>query len=453
MPTRDTLLHITPIHFPADLLPPRAFLDQASQVRLDSGFATGAWSRWTYFCEAPTLLLRCDPGNHVTGLYDAHGLVREWYNPLDALAWMEQHGRIDPRDGPPFKGGWVGFLGYDLGRLFEVLPARARDDLHLPLFQFTYHPRVWAHDLLSRQGWKLALPDEGRKPIVFTPSFPLTQGEPVSTFLPHAYRAAVKRVVEYIAAGDVFQVNLSQRFTCALREPPHRIYDRLRHQAPAWFGAYLGYGSFALLCNSPELFLRVDPDAGAGRRVVTRPIKGTRPRKPGMDEELRKSLKDQAELNMIVDLERNDLGRVCRVGSVRVTEARAVEAHPTVFHGAATVEGVLRDGVGLVDLLAATFPGGSITGAPKIRAMQIIDELEPVRRGPYCGAIGYLSADGALQLNIAIRTMIVAHGSVHVPVGGGIVADSDPAAEYEETLVKARAMLEALGVDVDGLRG
>ena len=149
---------------------------------------------------------------------------------------------------------------------------------------------------------------------------------------------------------------------------------------------------------------------------------------------------------MIEDLERNDLGRVCEIGSVKVTEPRAIEAHPTIYHGVATIEGTLRRDVGLVELLGATFPGGSITGAPKIRAMEIIEELEPVRRGPYCGAIGYLAADGSMEFNIAIRTMILKDNQVHIPVGGGIVADSDPSAEYEETLVKARAMFEALGI-------
>jgi anthranilate/para-aminobenzoate synthase component I len=171
-----------------------------------------------------------------------------------------------------------------------------------------------------------------------------------------------------------------------------------------------------------------------------------------MDEELSRSEKDRAELTMIVDLQRNDLGRICEIGSVRVTEPRVIEAHPTVYHGVATVEGILRPGVGFVDILRAVFPCGSITGCPKIRAMQVIDELEPVRRGPYCGAIGWIGADGSMEFNVAIRTMVVTDGLVHVPVGGGIVADSDPAAEYEETLVKATAMLAALGVSADDLR-
>ena len=275
-----------------------------------------------------------------------------------------------------------------------------------------------------------------------------------STFTRNQYLAAVGRTIEYIRAGDIFQVNLSQRFTAALSQEPLAIYHRLIDASPANYGGLLDFGDYALICNSPELFLRVmrDPETGH-RRVTTRPIKGTRPRREGMEAELRDSVKDAAELNMIVDLERNDLGRVCRTGSVKVTQPRTIETHPTVLHGVATIEGVLRDDVSFVDLLRATFPGGSITGAPKIRAMEIIDELEPVRRGPYCGAIGYLDSEGTIEFNIAIRTMIATNGRIHIPVGGGIVADSDPAAEYEETLVKARAMFAALGLSLPSGEG
>jgi anthranilate/para-aminobenzoate synthase component I len=233
-----------------------------------------------------------------------------------------------------------------------------------------------------------------------------------------------------------------------LREHPAALYARLRRQSPASYGACLCYDDFAILSNSPELFLLVEPardHAMNKRRVITRPVKGTRPRAAGMEGQLLNSTKDEAELHMIVDLERNDLGRVCEIGSVKVTEPRVIEAHPTVYHGVATVEGLLRDGVTFVDLLRATFPGGSVTGAPKIRAMQIIEELEPVRRGPYCGAIGYLAVDGTIEFNVGIRTMTVKDNGVYVPVGGGVVADSCPTAEYEETLVKARAMFAALG--------
>jgi para-aminobenzoate synthetase component 1 len=334
----------------------------------------------------------------------------QWVDPLEGLSWMATQR----------SHRWAGYLSYDLGRRFESLPSQAADDLQLPLYAF-------------------AMLDGPATP---QPTSPATATLLRSTFTRDAYEKAVARVVDYIAAGDIFQVNLSQRYTAASEITAASLFERLQQQSPADFGAMLDFGDFALVSNSPELFLHVSPMG----RVTTRPIKGTRPRQPGMDDELRSSIKDKAELNMIVDLERNDLGRVCEIGSVRVTQPRTIEAHPTVYHGVATVEGQLRKDVGLVDLLRATFPGGSITGAPKIRAMQIIEELEPFRRGPYCGAIGYLDPDGSMQFNVAIRTMILKQGQVHVPVGGGIVADSSPAAEYEETLVKAEAMFAALGV-------
>jgi para-aminobenzoate synthetase component I len=400
------------------------------QFRLDSADPTqGAWHTRS---GDVTARLKCDPRSRVTTLTENGVVRRNWADPCDALAWLETD--VRSRAGQPGTR-WVGYLSYDLGRLFEALPSTAADDLRLPWFEFA---RVDAGAVEA-----VAADLRGVEPTDSSPD------RPSSTFTRDAYLAAVSRAIEYIRAGDVFQVNLSQRFSAALREPPEQIYARLLASAPARYGGLLDFGDYALICNSPELFLRVTSDPQTGqRRVITRPIKGTRPRRPGMEAELRDSIKDAAELNMIVDLERNDLGRVCHVGSVRVTEPRTIETHPTVLHGVATVEGTLRDDVGFVDLLRATFPGGSITGAPKIRAMQIIEELEPVRRGPYCGAIGYLDADGTIEFNVAIRTMIAKEGSIHIPVGGGIVADSDPAAEYDETLVKARAMFAALGLSL-----
>jgi para-aminobenzoate synthetase component 1 len=375
--------------------------------------------------------LACDGGTLRSTLRAPGGRVlRQWDDPLAALAWMS-----DMRDIPDPRARWIGYLSYDLGRLFERLPSRAQDDLRLPLFSFTMHD-----DVTERSAY------------VLQPAPPTSTAQAQSNFTRPAYHAAVARCIDYIAAGDVFQVNLSQRFSVGMSKTPAQIYARLVEHTPAWYGALLQYPDHALVCNSPETFLRVIPQPDGRRTVITRPIKGTRPRLPGMETALRDSIKDQAELNMIVDLERNDLGRVCEIGSVKVTRPREIETHPTLYHGAATVEGTLRPGVSFVDLLRATFPGGSVTGAPKIRAMEIIDELEPTRRGPYCGAIGYLEPDGAMEFNIAIRTMIIKEGIAHIPVGGGVVADSNPSDEYEETLVKARAMLAALGVDVDELR-
>ncbi len=369
--------------------------------------------------------MRWDAATGVATLRNVGGVMRTWDDPLAALEWMATHN--------PSGGRWVGFMGYDLGRWFERLPARAVDDLRLPLAHFVYVPET---------ARVLHTPP---RHMMDADSIPLRPAR--SNFSRAQYMAAVSRCIGYIAAGDLFQVNLSQRFSSTLLSTPLEVYKRLEERSPGDFAALLDFGDYALVCNSPELFLRVSRDPASGRRtIVTRPIKGTRPLGPGMEGQLRDSAKDQAELHMIVDLERNDFGRVCEVGSVQVLEARRIEAHSTVYHGVAAVGGILRKDVTFVDLLRAVFPGGSITGAPKIRAMEVIDELEPVRRGPYCGAIGYVAADGSMEFNVAIRTIIAAHGQAYVPVGGGVVADSDPAAEYAETLVKAEALFAALGI-------
>jgi para-aminobenzoate synthetase component 1 len=380
------------------------------RVQLDS--STGERG-WTQPLSHAVRTLICDHTGHTLCRDRDQSILQSWNNPLEPLRWMEANVPEDSR--------WIGYISYDLGRWFETIPARADDDLHLPLFAFGLVGSASAHRV---QRGAEAHP---------------TQNALTSTFSRDGYERAVARVIDYIRAGDVFQVNLSQRFTAPLHCTPHELYQRL---APAKYGAFLGFDDFVLISNSPELFLWVDRD----RRVITRPIKGTRPRAAGMEQQLRESVKDTAELNMIIDIQRNDLGRVCTIGSVKVTEPRVIETHPTVYQGAATIEGQLRHDVSFVDLLRATFPGGSITGAPKIRAMEIIEELEPVRRGPYCGAIGYFASDGTMQFNIAIRTMIAKGNQIHIPVGGGVVADSDPSSEYEETIVKAKAMFDARGI-------
>jgi anthranilate/para-aminobenzoate synthase component I len=392
------------------LIPPRINLSSTPE-------ATAAGNSWPTGFLTPVCTIRCDSRTLRTTAHVGSSLLRQWDDPLEALSWMSSTFWPD-------EGRWIGYLSYDLGRLFEKIPKRAVDDLNLPLFIFT-----WCRPAADR-------------PPGADANYGSSDAALSSNFTRSDYESAVQRILEYIRAGDVFQVNLAQRFSAGLKSHPAEIYQRLVRLWPAKFGAYLGYEDFAIISNSPELFFRVTPD----RQIVTRPIKGTRPRIDGMDAALRDSVKDQAELNMIVDLERNDLGRVCKIGTVKVVEPRVIESHPTVYHGVATVEGQLRDDAAFVDLLKATFPGGSITGAPKIRAIEIIDELEPVRRGPYCGAIGYLDSQGNMEFSIAIRTMIARAGQIHIPVGGGIVADSEPAAEFEETLVKARAMFEAADV-------
>jgi para-aminobenzoate synthetase component I len=425
-----------------------------------------AWGRWTILCAEPVRVLETR---------DTAGP-----NPFAILAESTEAMRIWPTTGLglPFTAGWVGYLGYEAGRFLEHLPARAQPDVSLPMARFGLYGSAAVYDHVARQWYitGVALPDHAGAPLtgedglrfwggllrdaerVVPPATGIASGpasiEKVDAYLagmraslsPAQFKAAVTRAVEYIGAGDIYQVNLARRLTTALPAEPQDLYLWLCRTNPAWYSAYLAFDDKAVLSSSPELFLQV-----RGDQVITRPIKGTRPRvgEPAADrisvEQLLASAKDRAELTMIVDLQRNDLGRVCRFGTVRVVgEPFALEEHPTVYHLVATVEGRLREGAGAMDLLRATFPGGSITGAPKIRAMQIIDELEPVVRSVYCGAIGCIGLDGAMTMNIAIRTLLVDGPQVHLYAGGGIVADSEPEMELAETVAKARGMARAL---------
>jgi para-aminobenzoate synthetase component 1 len=379
-------------------------------------------------------------------------------------------------DLPPFQGGAVGYIGYDYGARLERLPSARYDDLGIPDVVLGLYDWVISWDHLTGRAWIICIGDragprmhdvramlEGRGAPRKTPdvdpwprpprapSFPLPPEvagslDLRSSFSREAYLEAVERVREYIFAGDIFQANLSQRLEAPLDEPAWELYKRLRTINPAPFAAYIETGEATIMSASPERFLRVSTD----RTVETRPIKGTSPRGIGPEHDaalgqaLIESEKDRAENLMIVDLLRNDLSRVCVPGTVRVPELFLLENYPTVHHLVSTVVGVLPPKADAIDLLQASFPGGSITGAPKVRAMEIIAELEPSRRGVYCGSIGYLSATGALDTSIVIRTYLALERRVYFSVGGGIVADSDPTAEYEETLTKARALIAAL---------
>ncbi|MBI1338149.1 MAG: aminodeoxychorismate synthase, component I [Phycisphaera sp.] len=350
-------------------------------------------------------------------------------------------------------GVWIGYLGYDLGRWIEKLPTTALRDRDWPTAALAWCGGYLLHDALTAR-WRACgtWAERDRKTVPKLdaqthdrPAF--TASSLRSNMDRRDYLQRVLRIKDYIAAGDVFQVNFAQRLTADFHadapRPGRSLYQQLATHSPAWYGAYLELdGHRALASTSPELFLEMD----AQRKITTRPIKGTRPASDPVSELLH-SEKDTAELNMIVDLLRNDLGRVCDYGSVRVEQPRTIETHPTVHHGVATVTGRLHSQMDVVDLLKATMPGGSITGAPKVRAMQVIDGLEPVRRGPYCGAVGVLTKNTA-TLNVAIRTMLLdTHAQrVDFSVGGGIVADSQPQAEYDETRHKAAAMLNALGL-------
>lgn len=361
----------------------------------------------------------------------------------------------------PFAGGAIGWLGYDLGRSLERLPNRLPDaedwgDMRLGLYDTfaVFDHKHGTCSLVARnfEGVSVSPPAERIDKwgeLIASADLsrsPQWHGLPVSPCLSRAdYLRRVERVLEYIRAGDIFQANMTQRFEAHGEGDPLALFARLARISPAPFAAFARWEDKALVCSSPEWFYRI-----LGDHVVTRPIKGTRPRGATEAEDaaeradLLASAKDRAELTMIVDLERNDLGRVCRFGSVKVNSAMVLETYAQVHHLVAEIEGRLRPDKDAVDLLAAMFPGGSITGAPKIRAMEIIEELETHRRGIYTGAVGYIGADGRSAWNIPIRTIVKAGTTWSYNVGGGIVADSDPAKEYEETLTKGQGMKHAL---------
>ncbi len=364
----------------------------------------------------------------------------------------------------PAQTGWIGYVSYDLGRVLEPAasgPKRAKDDRVWPLIEL-YRceaiepgPPVFHVEQLDGPD----APDgmfhvEHSSQASVAGGFRL--GRMTSGTGRQAFVEAAARAIEYIRAGDVFQVNLAHRLTAPFSGSAHGLFQALARRARPWHGAYLRVDGAdgtrrAVASMSPELFLGLD---AVTRRVTTRPMKGTRPGTAD-PEELEASSKDRAELNMIIDLMRNDLGRVCRFGSVRVESARTIESHgaapttPALWQATGTVAGELRDGLDVCDLLAAAFPPGSVTGAPKVRAMQIIDELEPVPRGPYCGCIGWIGDDGSAAFSVAIRTALITgragdrapdlieDGVLDYSVGAGIVADSDPEAEWRETLDKA----------------
>ncbi len=368
---------------------------------------------------------------------------------------------------PPFQGGALGLFGYELGGCLERVPAPRDAPPASPDLAIGLYDTVAAFDLAARKAWAVARDVPGAPPnrppararaealaakIRSAPPLSLPDWSARGIWSAETgrerFEAMVARCVDYIRAGDIFQANLTHRFLADL--PPgldaFTLYRRLRRVTPSPFAAFFNAPGLQLLSASPERFLALDREG----RIETRPIKGTRPRgaDPAEDArfvaELRGSEKDRAENLMIVDLLRNDLSRVAAIGSVRVPELFTLETFARVHHLVSAVEGRLAPGFGALDLLAAAFPGGSVTGAPKIRALEIIHELECARRGPYCGAFAWIGFDGAMDSSIVIRTLWIAEGRVVAQAGGGIVADSVPAAEYEETMVKAAPLLAAL---------
>ncbi|MGH7547480.1 MAG: aminodeoxychorismate synthase component I, partial [Gemmatimonadales bacterium] len=464
------------------------FADLPFVALLDSATDPRQLGRHSFLAADPATVVRSKSA--LTQQLDSAGRwTRVPADPLAHIRALLAPHAAEPVAGlPPFQGGALGYVGYDWGATLERIPRTRYDDLATPDVMLGLYDWVIAWDHAAQRAWVMStgIPEEGTarsrraaRRLAFVqqrladsriggqgvgeqravrlsaypsnrpsaPCYPVPDIPGVrSNFTGAGYLEAVARVIEYVYAGDIFQANLSQRLQAPLVGTPFELYRRLRQRNPAPFAAYLDFSDVVVASSSPERFLRVHD----GRQVETRPIKGTRPRGVGPEHDaalalaLAESDKDRAENVMIVDLLRNDLSRVCRPGSVRVPELFALEQYRTVHHLVSTVVGELAPEHDPVDLLRAAFPGGSITGAPKVRAMQIIAELEPTQRSVYCGAIGYLSVSGALDTSIAIRTYLVRGRDVYFQVGGGIVADSDPEQEYRETLDKARGLVAAL---------
>jgi para-aminobenzoate synthetase component 1 len=439
------------------------FLDRPFPILLESALRSGRLGRYSFLAADPWFVLRSKGGGKPPFSLLADELARFRSEPVPGL--------------PPFQGGAAGYLGYDLCHHLEALPSPRFDDLQLPDLCLGFYDWTLAWDHVQARSWLIStgLPARGpareerakaraaevrgrleagsAAPDVRTgeraagpPTHPV-KGMPgvASTFSREAFMEAVARVREYVLAGDIFQANLSQRLEAELGDHAFALYARLRARNAAPFAAYFDCGDAAIVSASPERFLLLADGA-----VETRPIKGTTTRgrtardDSALGDALSRSAKDRAENVMIVDLLRNDLSKVCEDNSVEVPELFRLERYATVQHLVSTVVGRLRPGLGPVDLLQAAWPGGSITGAPKVRAMEIIAELEPTRRGVYSGSLGYLSFTGAMDTSIAIRTFVVKGGRAFFHAGAGIVADSDPEREYDETLHKARGMVAAL---------
>jgi para-aminobenzoate synthetase component 1 len=470
---RPLVQEVTTAHTPESLL---ELVEGEGTVLLRTGSFDSPHARYSFVAARPFLTLRsfgsrCEitpAAQHPSPPSIQYG--NPW-RVLDGL--MARYEILDEPDLPFPLGGCFGYWGYDLKDFIEArLPRRAVNDLELPDCQVGFHDSLVAFDHLLGKTWVIStglgvdgsrseeraqtqlefwrmklssLQVPARIPLHSPKSAAFCRTQLRSNLSRAEFIGRVDKALRYIRAGDIYQVNLSQRLEAPCDLSGVEFFQQLAAVSPAPFSAYLDCGDFQIVSSSPELFLRL-----SGSHILTRPIKGTRPRSADADRdaqltyELQTSPKEMAELVMITDLLRNDLGRVCEYGSVQVPELVRLERHPQVQHLVSTVEGRLRKEVSHFAAFASCFPGGSITGAPKIRAMEIIDELEPVTRGPYTGALGYLGFNRESQLAIAIRTAVCKEGTAYFHAGAGIVADSEPAAEYEETLAKAAGFLTAL---------
>lgn len=455
-----------------DLTPLRAYTavaDMPYSLLLDSADSKHPSSCFSYVMAKPVEMIStkngkttiCSKTQKGTFTSDPFSLIQERLN--------YRIGTRETIEGlPPFQGGLAGFFGYDLVRSIENIPSTAHDNENMPDMAVGIYDQVYAYDHTQNRGWVITHCDNEAEARMRQKCFirAITRDEPSKKYKPkpiewhanfdaHEYKQQLRKIIDYIKAGDIFQANMSQRFDAELENNfdafAHYLHLRKVNAAP--FSCFMNLGDIQISSASPERFLSVQDD-----RVKTQPIKGTRPHVEDatldkvLRQELLNSSKDRAENMMIVDLLRNDLSRVCKAESVQVSDLCQVETFAAVHHLVSTVTGELAEEFTALDLLKACFPGGSITGAPKIRSMEIIEELEPTRRGPYCGSMGYIGFDGTMDSNILIRTLIFEgdkkNRSVSFQVGGGIVADSDPDAEYAETFDKADAIFRSFEEEI-----
>ncbi len=436
------------------------FKDEPYSFFLDSGMDYERLGKYSFIGFDPFLVFK-SKGEKIV-IYENGNTSTFYGNPFEKLRGVLSKYEMDYKTELPFVGGAVGYLGYDLCHHLEKLPKTTIDDVNIPDCYFGLYDGVIVMDHIKDEVYIAALGiNDSEEKIIANIKNTIMLGEEkgveicispnsksseiTSNFEKDDYLKAINKIREYIKSGDIYQANMTQRFECTIGTSPYEIYAKLRDINPAPFASFMDFGEGHIVSSSPERFIRIND-----RRIETRPIKGTCPRGNTLEEdkrnidELLSSEKDKAELLMIVDLERNDIGKISKPGTVKVTELFHLETYPTVHHLVATVTGEICDEYDVIDCLKATFPGGSITGAPKIRSMEIIDELEPTARNIYTGSIGYIGFNGDVDLNIVIRTIICKGDKAYFQVGGGIVWDSDANLEYQETLDKAKALIEVL---------
>ncbi|MGB3367112.1 MAG: aminodeoxychorismate synthase component I [Acidaminobacteraceae bacterium] len=437
-----------------------AFKDDEYSYFLDSGMNNGGLGKYSFVGSNPFKVFKSKNGEIevVTGSESD----KKTGNPFKELKDLYLKYQMDYKIDLPFIGGMVGYFAYDLCHHVEKIARTAVDDVNIPDLYLGFYDgaividhennKVYATDAGIRPGGEariLCLEDHIRvfenNPVVLNIPRHDTEAVFTSNFEKEEFKSSITKVREFIRSGDIYQANMTQRFTTPLRDNPLHLYKKLRDINPAPFASFMDFGEGHIVSSSPERFLSLRDGV-----IETRPIKGTLPRGKNDEEDainrelLQNSEKDRSELLMIVDLERNDLSKIAKVASVVVPEHFAIETYATVFHLVSTVRAQVLDGLTPIDCIEATFPGGSITGAPKIRAMEVIDELEPTQRNLYTGSIGYIGFNGEMDLNIVIRTILCKEDTAYFQVGGGIVWDSKEESEYNETLDKARALMNAL---------